>query len=686
MPIEPDPIPAANKPALLFEAAVFLGAFLLFLVEPIAAKQLLPAFGGSAAVWITCLVFFQAALLAGYGYAHWLSRRQDAPVRSFRLHGVLLIVSFLAAVVWSLSPARSAGVIVYPTASILLRLAVTVGLPFLVLGSTSPLLQVWVARLHAGQVPYRLYGLSNLASLLALAAYPTLVEPYLTIRAQRLLWTLGFAAFVVLSFRLAALANRGASLPSQAGMQQDGPSATIRDRLLWVLLPLVASLQLSSVTAHLTANVAAIPLLWILPLAVYLVTLILSFQYPRLLPQWIILRLLAVMLASLAYLLSEVDVSVPIALGIVFYLAELFVAAQFCHAGAYALRPARASEATKFYLYFAAGGALGAFLVGVAFPLVFNANYDLAIAFCATAVVAAVALWQGGWSQRLLWCTGSVLMLVLLWLQHTAYRQDTLFSERNFYGTLRVQQIYGAHDYPTRVLANGTIRHGTQIFTPALIATPTTYYAYDSGVGLALRLCCADRPRNIGVIGLGTGTMAAYGRAGDRIRFYEINPAVVPVAQNLFRYLRQSPAQIQIVEGDARASLAVEPPQKFDVLVVDAFSGDAIPLHLLTAEAMQLYLRHLAPSGIVAFHISNQHVDLEPAIAQLAADAGMRSRTVHNDPNDSRGEFRSTWVLLTRDAHLFDQPEIANKAVPTRSRPGLSLWTDSYSSLFPLLR
>ena len=445
-------------------------------------------------------------------------------------------------------------------------------------------------------------------------------------------------------------------------------------------------MQLAAVTAHLTANVAAIPLLWILPLAVYLLSLIFAFQFPRLLPQWIVLRLLAVMLASLGYLLSKVDISVPIVIAITVYLAELFFASQFCHAAAYMLRPLRAAHTTEFYLIFAAGGALGAFLIGIVFPLVFSANYDLAISFTVTAVVAAFALWEYGWSQRLLWLTGTALLVFLLVLQRTAYRQDTLFSERNFYGTLRVEQNTNSRGETVRTLANGSIRHGTQIFTPELVRTPTTYYAYDSGVGLALRLCCGDAPRRIGVVGLGTGSIAAYGRTGDTIRFYDINPAVEPVARNLFAYLRQTPAQVAVVDGDARASLTSESPQNFDVLVVDAFSGDAIPLHLLTAEAIKVYARHLAPGGIIAFHVSNQHVDLEPAIQKLGSNAGLTARTVSNAPNSSRGEFRSTWVLLTANQEFLQQPQVAQISRAAASQPSLRLWTDDYSSLFPLIR
>ena len=260
-------------------------------------------------------------------------------------------------------------------------------------------------------------------------------------------------------------------------------------------------------------------------------------------------------------------------------------------------------------------------------------------------------------------------------------------STRNFYGSLRVKQSLAAYPGATmRTLTNGTIQHGTQIFSDTLRKTPTTYYAEDSGVGLALRFCCQQRARNIGVVGLGVGTIAAYGRPGDRIRFYEINPAVPPIARNLFSYLRESGAQITIVEGDARSSLANEPPQQFDVLVIDAFSGDAIPLHLLTTQAVALYKRHLAPGGILAFHVSNQYVYLEPEIVLLANSAGMDVRRVTSAANDERGEFTATWMLLTDSPNFFAQPQVAAAArVPVADNKA-RLWTDDYSSLLPLIR
>lgn len=337
-------------------------------------------------------------------------------------------------------------------------------------------------------------------------------------------------------------------------------------------------------------------------------------------------------------------------------------------------------------MLFAAGGALGSFLIGIVSPLIFSFNYDLALTFFVTALLALAVTWNSGWGQRLLWSTASALLLVLVFMLHTAYRRDTPLAIRNFYGSLRVRQTLSFPGAITRTLTNGAIQHGTQIFSPELRRTPTTYYAEDSGVGLALRMCCVGHARNIGVVGLGVGTIAAYGKPGDRIRFYEINPAVAPIAHNLFTYIRDSAAQVDIVEGDARASLVQEPPQNFDVLVIDAFSGDAIPLHLLTTQAIAVYRRHLAPGGILAFHVSNQHVDLEPEIALLAKAAGMTAMRVTSYPNDQRGEFSATWMLLTDNPAFFQLPEVAGKVRPPAENPKVHLWTDDYSSLLPILR
>lgn len=688
---------------------VFLAAFLLFLVEPMAAKQLLPVLGGSSAVWVTCLVFFQGALLLGYLYAWWMARRGRLRVHLAMLGLAVVVVLPAVYGVW----AGSHGVDViwnaaaHPVLTIFLALGATIGLPFVMLGATSPLLQVWSARRADGAVPYRLFALSNAGSLLGLAAYPLLVEPRLTLAIQRLGWAIGFAVFAAmcgwLGWRSGAANGVRPILHDEA--VNDGASEDQRHdaggapRWMWFLLPMGAAMQLSAVTSHLSQDIAAIPLLWVLPLATYLVTFILAFEAPGLYRRWFVGRLLAVMLASLAYSLSKLDARLPVGMAVLFFLVEIFVACWFCHAEVYRLRPARAEQSTVFYLLIAAGGVTGTFLSGIASPLIFRANYDLAISFLVTAVLAAVVTWDDGWGQRLLWGTGAVLLFGLAVLLHIQFERNALMTARNFYGSLRVT----ASDFddqgdgraknsdgsaftgtgPVRVLMNGRIRHGMQMMERRSI--PTTYYGVDSGVGVALRNCCEGRPKNVGVIGLGAGTLAAYGEAGDRMRFYEINPLVEPIARNLFTYLRDSQAAVSVVEGDGRAVLSREAPQGFDVLVVDAFSGDAIPLHLLTREAMEVYRQQLAPGGVIAFHVSNSYLDLAPEVALLADAEGLQARVVESTAVPAEGAYRATWVLVS-DARFFAMPGVSGVALPIRRRSGLRLWTDDYSSLLPVLR
>jgi hypothetical protein len=668
---------------LLYGTIAFLSAFLLFLVEPMAAKRLLPTLGGSSAVWLTCLVFFQTTLLLGYLYAHWLNRGILTRGRQ-ALHIALLAAAAASLLLPTLF--SSINGTAHPVTTIFITLATTIGLPFLLLASTSPLLQVWLARQELGPVWYRLFALSNVGSLLALLAYPTLVEPHLTLKLQRSLWNIGFGVYVILCAILVRQSHSNAS-PSPQTESSAYTATSHAAKWLWFLLPMAAAMQLTAVTSHITVNIAAIPLLWILPLATYLLTFILAFEFPTFYRRGIVIRLLVLMLASLGYALSKAETSFPIALNITFFLFECFLACLFCHAEAYALRPQRSSETTFFYLLVAAGGAAGTFFIGIASPLLFSANYDLPIAFLLTAALALVVTWRDGWPQRLLWSTASILLLGLLFMLHNGYKHEAIFLTRNFYGSLRVKQSSTPpQSAPVRMLLNGSIQHGTQLFAAGKAKIPTTYYAPDSGVGLALLHCCEGHNRNVGVVGLGAGTLAAYGALGDHIRFYEINPLVQPIAQNLFTYLRDSQAHITFAEGDARTSLAHEPAQNFDVLAVDAFSGDAIPLHLLTTQAIELYRRHLTPNGILAFHVSNQYLDLAPEIAQLAASANMTARVVESPADEPTGAYRSTWVLVSNNDAFFARPDIAAVALPVDPIPGLRTWTDDYSSLLPILR
>jgi hypothetical protein len=685
------------RPArLLYGAIVFLAAFLLFAVEPMAAKRLLPALGGSSAVWITCLVFFQTVLLLGYLYAHALSRWLR-PVQAAGFHGGLLGIASAPLVL--LPQPTLAGAAAHPLTAIFFALSRTIGLPFLLLAATSPLLQVLYARQQGSPVPWRFFALSNAGSLLALLLYPALIEPRFSLPIQRALWICGFGLCTVLSaclvwyLRSATPVDLPANPAPNSATAPTPPalSPTLRVRLLWFLLPAAGAIQLCAVTEHISQNIAAVPLLWILPLAVYLITFILAFDAPRLYHRSIVIRLLIVLLAALAWFLTKTGVSLPILLNLGFFLAEMFLACWFCHAETFALRPADPAQSTLFYLFIAAGGAVGSIFIGVACPLLFDANYDIALAFLATAAVALAATWTGGWQPRLIFAAATAGTFAVVLMIHVADAR-CLLEERNFYGALRVSETHTPPEALTaRTLTHGTITHGMQWFAPEFRTTPTTYYADDSGIGLALRFCCQLpdgllRPRRIGVVGLGAGTIAAYGLPGDTMRFYEINPAVPPIAQNLFTYLRDSGARISIVPGDARLSLAAGPPQRFDVLAIDAFSGDAIPMHLLTTQAMRIYQRQLAPGGILAFHVSNQYLDLAPEVALLAASAGMTARLVDTPARDEVGEYRAQWVLVTKNAAFLAQPPIAAMAelIPPRSR--LRAWTDDDSSLLPILR
>lgn len=659
-------------------ATTALSAFLLFMVQPMLAKQMLPVFGGSSSVWIACLVFFQLWLLAGYAYADWLSRL--APRDQARAHLVLLAASALSLLPHH-APMQGAGS--FPSLTIFLHLLGSIGLPYLALASTSPLLQSWWVRRSGRAVPYGLFALSNLASLLALLLYPWMIEPRFNLGTQFAWWSGGFVLFAGLCL---ALAWQASPVREEEMQPQSPQPISLGRRALWVLLPMCSSMMLCATTTHLTQDVAAIPLLWVLPLAVYLVSFILTFEGERFYSRLVVPRLLALMVASMAYALFRFGIGFPLLVTLPLFLFGLFTVCWFCHGELFRLRPPTGSP-TRFYLHIAAGGALGAMFAGLVAPVLFTNTYELPLTLAFASALALVVLWGQRWSARLLWATCVALMIYVPITQSRGYRFGSLAMTRSFYGSLRVTESHNPPGAVTsRHLFNGIIEHGIQIFSDSLRHEPTSYYARDSGVGLALEACCNGRPRRVGVIGLGVGTLAAYGNPGDTIRFYEINPQVERLARAFFTFLRDTPASVQVVPGDARLSLQAEPPQHYDVLVIDAFSGDAIPVHLLTREAMQVYLRHLAPGGVLAFHVSNQHLDLAPVVGMLADDAGMRAIQIDSHSNKPRGEFAADWVLVTGNPVVYLNPDILAASQPIARIPRLRLWTDNDNSLLPLLK
>jgi hypothetical protein len=573
----------------------------------------------------------------------------------------------------------------YPVTSVLWLLTLMIAAPFITLSISSPLFQSWYARSRAGtDKAYRLYAVSNVGSLLALVAYPWLLEPHANLSFQMLL----VASGIVVLFGVCAAIARGlhevAAIASPASVSDPRPS--LRVMAMWIALAGCGSLLLAGVTNHLTRNVAAIPLLWVAPLIAYLLSFVVAFSDHRWHSRLGALALGVTGLGMAGYRMYRGDLGVPVAIAVSIHCSALFGICVFCHTELYRRRPAT-SRLTVFYFCLAVGGALGAMLVGIAAPLLLNGEYEFMIGLALTAAVGGLAVWDFGLLTRI------AAVAVVVWFGSMLRRDvrnariNTIYRERNFYGALQVTEqesfIYRAQ---LRRLMNGIIEHGEQVYRVDLDTVPTTYYSRSSGVGLAVELCCVAGPRRIGVIGLGTGTMAAYGREGDVVRFYDINPAVEPIARRGFTYLAKSKARVEVVTGDARLSLESEPSQNYDVLAVDAFSGDAIPVHLITSEALAVYLRHLSSRGAVAFHVSNRYLALAPVVKQLADHAGM-SAVLISTPEDPRHDgFSSDWVVLTKDQALAAALRLSKDREEIVVPPGLRLWTDDYNSLLPILK
>ena len=668
--------------ALSYALAVFLGSTLLFLLEPIAAKRLVPLLGGSAAVWTACLVFFQTALLLGYYVAHVLVTRTNLRTQVTAYIGLLALS--VAQLVRVVDPTLRANVD-RPIVSVLWLLSGLIGVPFVTLSATSPLLQAWFARTtpRGRADAYGLFAISNIGSIVALLAYPWLIEPRFTLRAQTILVAIVLTMLAILA-GVIGTSVRSAEDDGHATPTAESAGVPLTTRVLWVALAACASLLLAATTTHISQNVAALPLVWIVPLVAYLLSFVVAFSTRTWPPRWLVVGLAIIGLLGSGFLLYRGVLDIPILPATAAICVALFVLCLFLHSELYHRRPAP-RHLTSFYLHVAAGGALGAVLVGIVAPLVSPGNYDLAIGLVLTAVLGLVVAWPGGRVMRGVW---SALLAAGIVLITTQVRSDrsAIVRVRNFYGTVRVTHVHEPQKADVRSLYHGVIVHGRQVFRVDLRRVPNTYYARTSGVGLALDQCCRNRPRRIGVIGLGTGTVAVYGNAGDTIRFYEINRAVEKIALSDFTYLSDSPAFMQIVRGDARVSLAAEPPQRYDVLIVDAFSGDAIPVHLITVQALEVYRRHLAHGGIVAFHLSNRFLALAPVVEQLAHNAGMQAVRVINPEDLTRQVFLSEWVLVTANADFLANPAVMRARQPIDVPAGLRLWTDDYSSLFPIIQ
>ncbi|HZZ93848.1 MAG TPA: fused MFS/spermidine synthase [Usitatibacter sp.] len=659
---------------------VFTSAFLLFLVQPVLAKQVLPWFGGGALVWTICMVFFQLVLLLGYAYAHALARLRDGR-RQAVIHGVLLAASLaflpmIPSTAWK--PVGGAN----PVAGILALLFATVGLPYFLLASTSPLVQAWFARERPGESPYRLFALSNLASMLALLGYPFAIEPALTNREQSWTWSAGYALFVACA---AALAWRSRASPpiTAAGAGQDA-APTPRRWGLWLTLSALGSATLLAVTNHVTQNISSIPLLWVFPLAVYLLTFILCFDGRDWYRPGLYVASLAWTLAVMAWFLADRRLQFELVWQVIVFLVGLYFVCMFCH-GELARRRPGPRHLTRFYLGISLGGVIGGVLVGLVAPVVLPGYLELDIALVAAALLAVGLNLRRPWpAVASLGAIAAFVCGAVAWHVYT-FAQDTLHMERNYYGVLRVKEGQTDPADPQtryRSLVHGAILHGEQYLGERYRHAATTYYQVSSGIGRTL-LAFEGRPIKVGIIGLGAGSLAVYADGDDTYRFYDINPAVVRISKTYFTYLADASGQIDIVLGDARLSLEREPPQGFDVLAIDAFTGDAIPVHLLTVEAVGEYLRHMKPGGVIAFHVSNRFLDLKPVLLAIADYHHLEYAYVHEMADDAT---KSDWVLLTRDRTFLLKPTIVEATEPVAPEPSWRLWTDDYNNLLQVFR
>ena len=690
----------------MIAALVGLGAFLLFVVQLLLGKRLLPWFGGGSAVWTTCLVFYQLALLAGYAWAHALARL--APRRQRDLH-LGLLTSAVAVLAWHafawpspITPAARPSALAAdsPIAGILSLLGSSIGLPLVALSATSPLLQAWFARLRPGDSPYRLFALSNAGSLAGLLGYPLVIERTSGVVTQGWLWSAAFVACALGVVGCALEVGRTRRIPSMPGVEPAPVARTHEPHAALVCLALAffPSLSLAAVTSHLTQEVAAVPLLWMLPLGLYLLSFVVAFAWPdrgRPLAPIALAAAACLALAGLHWALELRALH-----RIVLWSAVLFA---YCLAGhgELARRRPDPTRLTGYYLWIAAGGALGGLFAALVAPRLFTGYYELHLALLAGPIALAAArlsdsdaLGVGpeavGRQLKALVSACLVALGVGLALDIAGDGQGVVHAARSFHGVLRVVRENAGEPDENLMLLNGRIAHGLQLTTQARRSEPTTYFGPESGAGLAIRRHgkrLAGSPMRVGVIGLGVGTLAVWGRAGDSFHFYELDPQVARLSEGdaaYFTYLREARGEVTVTIGDGRLALESEPPQAFDVLVLDAFSSDAIPVHLLTLEAFELYLRHLAPDGTLAVHVTNRHLDLKPVVRGAAARLGLQAE--HVPSTLDRFAWGADWMLLARDRTLFADELVSAATLPRLPGARALVWTDAWSDLVSVLK
>ena len=709
------PRPAAG-PIRWWALTLFASALLLFWVQPMVARLLLPQLGGSPSVWNTCMVFFQVLLLAGYAYSHFLANRFSLKVQ-WAIHGTPLLAALLSLPI-ALPASINAPWEAQPTLWLLKNLFLMAGLPFFMLSTTGPLLQHWFSR--STRDPYFLYSASNLGSLVALLGYPLLLEPALRLKQQSSVWAAAYGVFLILFAGCALMTRRisGATTPDNIAPL---PVEWSR-RLRWVLMAFVPSSLMLGVTTFLTTDIASVPLLWVVPLALYLVTFILAFSHRKVVPSKILLKTLPIAVVALVFLMLT-DTHNPAWLLIALHLLFFFIAALLCHTKLSEDRPA-SQHLTEFYLWLSVGGALGGSFNALVAPIIFRtiAEYPIMIVLACLvcgprteirwldwALPAALGITTATLAK---YVTSPILIIfglpivvcyflskrplafalgvaaVMLGAQcFTAVHGKTLHVERNFFGAIRVTLDPGGE---LRRFYHGTTVHGCQYIDPGRAAEPLAYYHRTGPFGIAYDAFIArSSSSHIAAIGLGAGAVAAYGHAGQQWTFYEIDPAVLQVARNtnFFSFLARPGTSLDYKLGDARLRLREAAPANYGLIICDAFSSDVPPLHLMTLEAMDLYLSKLQPDGMLLFHISGRYLDLGPVLASLAKARGLVALECDEAAVVAAmkaGKYPSRWVAIARGAEHLGKLASDERWQPLQSRPGMRVWTDDYSNLLSI--
>jgi len=673
---------------LLFGLTIFVSAFLLFQVQPVISKAILPWFGGAAGVWNTCMLFFQAALLGGYTYAHWL--QGQTVKRQKQVHLIVLALSVVSLPILP-NPAWKPVGTEEPIWRILGLLATTIGLPYFLLSTTSPLLQAWYVRNNKSGIPWRLFALSNAASLAALLTYPVLVEPVLSVQQQGWIWSIGYAGFAALT----AVATWKFAAEEEPRSEEEAPAAppTFGLRVLWVALAACPSVLLLGMTTHMTQDVAAIPFLWVIPLAIYLLTFILCFETSKAYQRWLFLPALVGALFFFGKVLDREDWSLTVLENVAASAGVLFICCMVCHGELAALKPAP-RYLTGYYVSLSLGGALGGLFVGMVAPLLFNAYYELNIGLLLCAALATIVVARAGlgpaWRKAL-----TVAMLIGVgaygaWM--VKIKKDEIggveLAVRNFYGHLHIS-VWGrvGEVGAARQLVHGQINHGQQLLDPARRMIPSSYFCRESGAGRASLARKEGVGQKVGILGLGCGALLGYARKEDQYRLYEINPMVFSIARKHFTFLKETPAQVSEVLGDGRLSLERDPPQGFDLLFMDAFSGDSIPVHLVTREAFDLYERHMKRDAILVVNITNNYLDLRPVVAAAAHRLGKIAIEIEDNPEETNEEcYLSHYALVMSPERYAALPELRMGSAKIEPTPGFREWTDDFSNLLAIVR